>query len=104
MPKIGIGDWNDGFSNIGPEGKGESVWLGFFLYEILKGFISITEYRNDLEKAEQYKKIAKQLQINLNTNAWDGRWFKRAFADNGDVMEVWKMKNVELTVLLKVGL
>ena len=85
LPKIGIGDWNDGFSNIGPEGKGESVWLGFFLYEILKGFISITEYRNDLEKAEQYKKIAKQLQINLNTNAWDGRWFKRAFADNEDV-------------------
>ena len=85
LPKIGIGDWNDGFSNIGPEGKGESVWLGYFLYEILKGFISITEYRNDLEKAEQYKKIAKQLQINLNTNAWDGRWFKRAFADNGDV-------------------
>ena len=85
LPKIGIGDWNDGFSNIGPEGKGESVWLGFFLYEILKGFISITEYRNDLEKTEQYKKIAKQLQINLNTNAWDGRWFKRAFADNGDV-------------------
>ena len=85
LPKIGIGDWNDGFSNIGPEGKGESVWLGFFLYEILKGFISITEYRNDLEKTEQYKKIAKQLQISLNTNAWDGRWFKRAFADNGDV-------------------
>ena len=85
LPKIGIGDWNDGFSNIGPEGKGESVWLGFFLYEILKGFISITEYKSDLEKTEQYKKIAKQLQINLNTNAWDGRWFKRAFADNGDV-------------------
>ena len=85
LPKIGIGDWNDGFSNIGPEVKGESVWLGFFLYEILKGFISIAEYRNDSEKTEQYKKIAKQLQINLNTNAWDGRWFKRAFADNGDV-------------------
>jgi len=85
LPKIGIGDWNDGFSNIGPEGKGESVWLGFFLYEILKGFISITEYKSDLEKTEQYKKIAKQLQISLNTNAWDGRWFKRAFADNGDI-------------------
>ena len=68
----------------------------------MKGFISITEYRNDLEKAEQYKKIAKQLQINLNTNAWDGRWFKRAFADNEDVYG--SMENVELTVLLKVGL
>ncbi len=85
LPKIGIGDWNDGFSNIGPEGKGESVWLGFFLYEILKEFILIAEYRNDSETVEQYKQIAEQLRTNLNTNAWDGRWFKRAFADNGDV-------------------
>ena len=84
LPKIGIGDWNDGFSNIGPEGKGESVWLGFFLYEVLKEFILIAEYRNDLEIVEQYKQIAEQLKMNLNTNAWDGRWFKRAFADNGD--------------------
>ncbi len=85
LPKIGIGDWNDGFSNIGPEGKGESVWLGFFLYEVLKEFILIAEYRNDSEMVEQYKQIAEQLKKNLNTNAWDGRWFKRAFADNGDV-------------------
>ena len=85
LPKIGIGDWNDGFSNIGPEGKGESVWLGFFLYEVLKEFILIAEYRNDLEAVTQYKQIAEQLRTNLNTNAWDGRWFKRAFADNGDV-------------------
>ena len=85
LPKIGIGDWNDGFSNIGPEGKGESVWLGFFLYEVLKEFILISEYRNDSETVEQYKDIAGQLKTNLNTNAWDGRWFKRAFADNGDV-------------------
>ena len=85
LPKIGIGDWNDGFSNIGPEGKGESVWLGFFLYEVLKEFILIAEYRNDSETVEQYKQIAEQLRKNLNTNAWDGRWFKRAFADNGDV-------------------
>ena len=85
LPKIGIGDWNDGFSNIGPKGKGESVWLGFFLYEVLKEFILISEYRNDSETVEQYKNITKQLETNLNTNAWDGRWFKRAFADNGDV-------------------
>ena len=85
LPKIGIGDWNDGFNNIGPEGNGESVWLGFFLYEVLKEFILIAEYRNDSETVEQYKKIAEKLRTNLNTNAWDGRWFKRAFADNGDV-------------------
>ena len=85
LPKIGIGDWNDGFSNIGPEGKGESVWLGFFLYNILQEFSKIANYMKEGELAQKYKKIAKQLQEDLNKNAWDGRWFKRAFADNGDV-------------------
>ena len=85
MPKIGIGDWNDGFSNIGPEGKGESVWLGFFLYGILQEFSKIADYKHEGELAQRYKKISERLCESLNTNAWDGRWFKRAFADNGDV-------------------
>ena len=85
LPKIGIGDWNDGFSNIGPEGKGESVWLGFFLYQILQEFTNLANHRHEGNVAQRYKKIAEQLRESLNTNAWDGRWFKRAFADNGDV-------------------
>ena len=85
LPKIGIGDWNDGFSNIGPDGKGESVWLGFFLYTILKDFKNISEFKNDNECTKKYELIMQNLQQNLNKNAWDGRWFKRAFADNGDV-------------------
>jgi len=85
LPKIGIGDWNDGFSTIGPEGKGESVWLGFFLYQILTEFVSIAEYKEEKDLANRYKEIAEQLKKSLNTNAWDGRWYKRAFADNGDV-------------------
>lgn len=85
LPKIGIGDWNDGFSTIGPEGKGESVWLGFFLYQILQEFAQFADYKKEDKLAERYRNIANQLQESLNTNAWDGRWFKRAFADNGDV-------------------
>ena len=85
LPKIGIGDWNDGFSNIGPEGKGESVWLGFFLYQILREFSNIANYRHQKKVAQNYEKTADYLKENLNKNAWDGRWFKRAFADNGDV-------------------
>jgi len=85
LPKIGIGDWNDGFSTIGPEGKGESVWLGFFLYQILQEFAQLADYKQEDKLAERYRNIANQLQGNLNTNAWDGRWYKRAFADNGDV-------------------
>ena len=85
LPKIGIGDWNDGFSNIGPRGKGESVWLGFFLYTILKHFIKIAEHQGDEEIVNEYKLIMDELRECLNKNAWDGRWYKRAFADNGDV-------------------
>ena len=91
LPKIGIGDWNDGFSNIGANGKGESVWLGFFLYMILKEFskyaeeYKIEEDKFDIETSNRYISIADKLQENLNKNAWDGRWYKRAFADNGDV-------------------
>jgi len=84
LPKIGIGDWNDGFSTIGPEGKGESVWLGFFLYQILQEFAEIAEFKKESMLAYRYKEIAEQLKGALNVAGWDGRWYKRAFADNGD--------------------
>ena len=84
LPKIGIGDWNDGFSTIGAEGRGESVWLGFFLYQILQEFAKIASNKGEGDVEEKYKELAKQIKENLNTNAWDGRWFKRAFSDNGD--------------------
>ena len=87
LPKIGIGDWNDGFSNIGTEGKGESVWLGFFLYIILKEFSKLIKQckQEEIETSNWYENIAEKLKENLNKNAWDGKWYKRAFADNGDI-------------------
>ena len=85
LPKIGIGDWNDGLSNIGPKGKGESVWLGFFMYDILKRFIILAEKEHDNVFSKKCERIMNFLQQNLNKNAWDGRWFKRAFADDGSV-------------------
>lgn len=86
LPKIGSGDWNDGFSEVGPKGKGESVWLGFFLYLILNRFAKILDFKEDKEKAEEYRKQAENLKRNLNKNAWDGRWYKRAFMDDGNVL------------------
>lgn len=86
LPKIGSGDWNDGFSEVGPKGKGESVWLGFFLYLILNRFAKILDLKEDKEKAEEYRKQAETLKRNLNKNAWDGRWYKRAFMDDGNVL------------------
>ena len=90
FPLIGSGDWNDGLSSVGVKGKGESVWLGFFLYDILQKWIKIKEENNivniddnELIKTEELKEIVKKLKIALNTVAWDGRWYKRAFMDNG---------------------
>ena len=86
LPKIGSGDWNDGFSTVGNKGKGESVWLGFFLYNVLSEFIPICEKMQDLEKVNRYNEICTDLKKALNTNAWDGRWYKRAFMDDGNVL------------------
>ncbi len=86
LPKIGSGDWNDGFSNVGNKGIGESVWLGFFLYNILDRFINILKYRNDEELVKKYEQIKIKLKKNLNTNGWDGSWFRRAFTDEGDIL------------------
>ena len=97
LPKIGSGDWNDGFSNVGPKGKGESVWLGFFLYNVLDRFTKIMEQINENKeqqkneeniesKIEKYKTIMQQLKKALNTNGWDGRWYKRAFMDDGNTL------------------
>ena len=86
LPKIGSGDWNDGFSTVGNKGKGESVWLAFFLYGVLNKFIPICNLKGDIEKSQKYEKIKEQLKKSINANAWDGRWYKRAFCDNGDVL------------------
>ena len=86
LPKIGTGDWNDGFSTVGNKGKGESVWLGFFQYHILDKFIPICYKRGEEELAKKYEQIKINLKKALNTNGWDGRWFRRAFMDDGNVL------------------
>ena len=86
LPKIGSGDWNDGFSTVGNKGKGESVWLGFFLYGILDKFIPICKQKGEEELAQKYTIIQNQLKRALNTNGWDGRWYKRAFMDDGNIL------------------
>ena len=86
LPKIGSGDWNDGFSNVGNKGRGESVWLGFFQYVVLEKFVELCEKYGEKERAEKYRKIMEALKRHLNTNGWDGRWYKRAFMDDGNVL------------------
>ncbi len=83
LPLIGTGDWNDGMNRVGEGGKGESVWLGWFLYDTLSQFAAICERRNDTRQAELYRKRAAELARALEENAWDGAWYLRAFYDDG---------------------
>ena len=86
LPKIGSGDWNDALNKVGNKGKGESVWLGFFLYYILENFIPIIRSKKQEDLAKRYENISINLKKALNTKAWDGRWFKRAFMDDGNTI------------------
>jgi cyclic beta-1,2-glucan synthetase len=83
LPLIGAGDWNDGMNRVGENGKGESVWLGFFLYATLIRFEKVCRKSDDNERAERYSKTAAALKKNLNENGWDGQWYLRAFYDDG---------------------
>lgn len=83
LPLIGSGDWNDGFSRIGPKGKGESVWLGWFLYLTLIRFAGVCDRHQDLERGDRYRHIAKELQQNMELHGWDGGWYRRAYFDDG---------------------
>ncbi|MFH0974873.1 MAG: glucoamylase family protein [Spirochaetota bacterium] len=83
LPLIGSGDWNDGMNKVGENGKGESVWLGFFLYKVFIRFNEIARLHNDLPFAERCLKEAGELKKNIEQNAWDGEWYLRAFFDDG---------------------
>jgi len=83
LPLMGTGDWNDGMNNIGSEGKGESVWLGFFIYEILNQFKPICKNKNDAKRTDEYQTYQKNLKKHLNKEGWDGEWYRRAFYDDG---------------------
>ncbi|MDC7866809.1 cyclic beta 1-2 glucan synthetase [Pantoea ananatis] len=83
LPLMGAGDWNDGMNLVGIEGKGESVWLGFFLYDILQRFAALAEQRQDERVAALCYSEALSLQKNLESYAWDGAWYLRGYFDDG---------------------
>lgn len=83
IPLMGSGDWNDGMSTVGNEGKGESVWLGWFLYSILESFIDIAQIKGDEETKKHYEEKREFIRENMEANAWDGGWYRRAYFDDG---------------------
>ena len=84
LPLIGSCDWNDGMNLVGKDGKGESVWLAFFLYDVLTRFAELARSRNDISFAERCRSQAKRLQTNVEQQGWDGEWYRRAYFDNGE--------------------
>ena len=86
LPLIGSGDWNDGFDKVGINGKGESVWMAFFFYDILIRFAETALIYKDSAFADDCKKEAQQLKENIDKHAWDGAWYKRAWFDNGTAL------------------
>ncbi|MBN1791791.1 MAG: hypothetical protein JW830_14920 [Bacteroidales bacterium] len=83
LPLMGTCDWNDGMNMVGNQGKGESVWLAFFLFDVLNQFVKIAQAGNDYEFVEICKDTAKRIQQHIEKNAWDGEWYRRAYFDNG---------------------
>ncbi|MBC7372253.1 MAG: phosphorylase, partial [Bdellovibrionaceae bacterium] len=83
LPLMGAGDWNDGMNRVGHEGKGESVWLAWFLYLNLNQFANVAESRGENDRAEHWRKHAVKLQQACEAEAWDGEWYRRAYYDNG---------------------
>ncbi len=83
LPFIGSGDWNDGMDKVGNHGKGESVWLAFFLYDILIQFADVALLKNEEAFSIKCKEEAEKLRINISEQAWDGEWYRRAYFDDG---------------------
>jgi len=86
LPLMGCGDWNDGMNKVGFKGKGESVWVGFFLLDILPKMIHLATQKHDDALMDICQKTIPELKQALIKNAWDGEWFLRAYFDNGDTL------------------
>jgi cyclic beta-1,2-glucan synthetase len=83
LPLMGSGDWNDGMNLVGAEGRGESVWLAFFLYDVLRRFAPLARQRGEAEQAAEFEQEAERLRQNIDRDAWDGEWYRRAYFDDG---------------------
>ncbi len=86
LPLIGGGDWNDGMNRVGVKGKGESVWLAWFLIHVLNDFAELLDLRGEEKTATDYRVKAVKLARAAEDNAWDGAWYRRAFFDDGTPM------------------
>jgi cyclic beta-1,2-glucan synthetase len=83
LPLIGSGDWNDGMNRVGIEGRGESVWLAWFLITTLRAFAVHAAERGDVDVAADFRERADAYVNAVESNGWDGEWYRRAYFDDG---------------------
>jgi cyclic beta-1,2-glucan synthetase len=83
LPLMGIGDWNDGMNRVGVEGRGESVWLAWFLIATLRGFAVHAEHRDEVTVAAEFRRRADDYARAAEAAGWDGEWYRRAYFDDG---------------------
>jgi cyclic beta-1,2-glucan synthetase len=83
LPLIGGGDWNDGMNRVGIDGKGESIWLGWFLIATMRGYADRAEERGDRAVAEELRARADRYRAAIEAHGWDGEWYRRAYFDDG---------------------
>lgn len=81
LPLMGTGDWNDGMNRVGAGGKGESVWMGWFLIKVIGDFAPLARQRGDA-RAAGWRDHARAFELAIETKAWDGAWYRRAFYDD----------------------
>jgi cyclic beta-1,2-glucan synthetase len=86
LPLMGTGDWNDGMNRVGSEGKGESVWVGWFLASCLRRFADLAEGRGDRAWASTCREQAEAVRQAIEAQAWDGGWYRRAYFDDGTLL------------------
>lgn len=86
LPLMGSGDWNDGMNHVGDQGRGESVWLGWFLCRVVEEFVPIAQARGDAGRVQNWQTSAQGWRAALQGPAWDGQWFKRAYFDDGTAL------------------
>ena len=86
LPLMGTGDWNDGMNRVGSEGRGESVWLAWFLCVIVSDWLPLARARGERDRARAWEAALTGWRVALGSEAWDGAWFKRAFFDDGSAL------------------
>jgi cellobiose phosphorylase len=96
IPLMGSGDWNDGMNTVGNKGKGESIWLGWFICDTLTKFIPLCDRMKDLQCKERYFRAIKDISRAIEENGWDGSWYKRAYFDDGTPLG--SSENTECTI------